>query len=180
MKKLMLAASLTSCLLTPLVQAVPSNNYVLSNNAVRHNTNAYAGINIALGDKLTPSLVLGVFDTRVKANGDTEGGNLAVHINLLDGVNVSKVKLSYLNGKNDLQGEIGGGYDLAKRAPFGSLGINAPFGTISVDGVSVRDLAPSLTIHSQEEFNTPSRSCQFAGSGNGLFTDANCSQLPDG
>ncbi|MEQ6291857.1 hypothetical protein ACFPAG_14705 [Vogesella sp. GCM10023246] len=178
MNKKLITASLMGCLFATLANADAGNGYALTSNEVRHNTNAYAGVNIALGNKLVPTLVLGVFDTRVKQNGNTEGANLAVHINVLGGVSLSKLKLSYLNGKNDLQGEIGGGYDLGKQAPFASLGINAPFGAIGVDGFSLHELAPSLTIHSQEEFNTPSTSCQNVGLGQGQFFDSTCSNAP--
>lgn len=174
MKKVLATAAVIGSLFAANAQAI-GFGYDLVNDGVKHNTNAYAGINIELGNKMVPTLVLGVFDTRVKANGNTEGGNLSLQVNLLGGVSLGKLKLTYLNGKNDLQGEIGGGYDLAKRAPFGSVGINAPFGAIGVDGFSLRDLAPSLTIHSQDEFKTPQTSCQNVGLGQGAFADSSCS-----
>ncbi|MEQ6291856.1 hypothetical protein ACFPAG_14700 [Vogesella sp. GCM10023246] len=175
MKKVLATAAVIGSLFATNAQAI-GFGYDLVTDGVKHNTNAYAGVNIALGNKLVPTLVLGVFDTRVKQNGNTEGANLAVHINVLGGVSLSKLKLSYLNGKNDLQGEIGGGYDLGKQAPFASLGINAPFGAIGVDGFSLHELAPSLTIHSQDEFKAPKASCKNVGLGQGAFSDSACSQ----
>lgn len=153
MKKSFATAAIIGSLFAANVLAAPP--VTQQTDGVRHNTNVYAGMNIALGNKLVPSLVLGVFETRVKQNGNTEGGNLTVQINLQGGASLSKVKLGYLNGKNDLQGEVGGGYDLIKQAPFASVGVNAPFTTIRVDGFSLQELAPSLIIHTQDEFKTP-------------------------
>ncbi|SCK04920.1 hypothetical protein [Vogesella sp. LIG4] len=175
MKKAFATAALIGSLFAANAQAI-GITYDLVNDGVKHNTNAYAGINIELGNKMVPTLVLGVFDTRVKPNGNTEGGNLSLQVNVLGGVSLGKLKLSYLNGKNDLQGEIGGGYDLSKHAPFASLGINVPYGSVGVDGFSLHDLAPSLTIHSQDEFKRPDTRCQRVAGISGQYFDAQCTQ----
>jgi len=47
-------------------------------------------------------------------------------INFLDGIQLGKVKLTYLNGKEDFQGESGIGYDLMNNAFLIPVGVNAP------------------------------------------------------
>ena len=116
-----------------------------SGSTSKNNTNAYAGLNWSMGGSWTPALVLGVFHTKVKSNGDTHGANLAFHVNLAGGINPGKLKLSYLNGKENIQGEIGAGYDL-----------NGPFVAAGVDGYLSHGLVPYLTLQSQGKFSKPS------------------------
>ena len=143
-------------------------------------TRAYAGLNWHLGGGATPALVLGVFRTKVKSDGDTSGGNLAFHVNLAGGVKPGKIKLGYLNGKEDFQGEIGVGYDFLKRAPLLGIGVNAPYVNAGVDVYGNPGFVPYATLHSQGEFDKPSGTssqCVYNGSwplSTYLYTDPNC------
>ena len=140
-----------------LAGSAPTYSWVGSNagGGTKTNTNAYAGLNWNLGGGWTPSVVLGVFNTRVKADGDTEGANLAFHLNLAGGVKPGKFKLSYLNGKEDVQGELGIGYDFMRSAPLLGLGINAPYVSAGVDGYLNGSIIPFATLHSQGKFKKP-------------------------
>lgn len=109
-----------------------------------------------MGGGWTPSVVIGVFNTRVKADGDTEGANLAFHLNLAGGIKPGKIKLSYLNGKEDVQGELGVGYDFLKGAPLLGLGVNLPYASLGADGYLNGTIAPFATLHSQGKFKKPS------------------------
>lgn len=127
-------------------------------------TKGYVGLNWTLGGGLTPAVVLGATNTKVKSNGDTTGANLAFHLNLLGGVKPGMLKLSYLNGKNDLQGELGVGYNFIKTAPLLGLGVHAPFIAAGVDGYLNGGLDPYVTLHTLERFKKPdgqqtTRSC---------------------
>jgi len=130
------------------------------NSGTKTNTNAYAGLNWSLGGSWTPAVVVGVFNTRVKANGDTEGANLAFHLNLAGGVKPGKLKLSYLNGKEYAQGEIGIGYDFVRGAPLLGLGVNGPFIGAGIDGYLNFSIVPYLNLHTQDRFKKPSNSTQ--------------------
>ena len=129
----------------PVIPAATSNT----------DTKAYAGLNWTVDGGLTPALVLGVFHTKVKSNGDTTGGNLAFHVNLAGGVKPGKLKLSYLNGQDNLQGEVGGGYDFIKAAPLVFLGVNSPHLAVGIDGYMNPGLVPYATVHTQDEFDLP-------------------------
>ena len=125
--------------------------------ASKTETRAYAGLNWKLGGGATPALVLGAFRAKVESDGDTSGGNLAFHINLAGGVKPSKLKLGYLNGKENLQGEVGIGYDFLKNAPLLGLGINAPHISAGVDAYTGSSFVPYGTLHTQGKFKKPSQ-----------------------
>ena len=120
-------------------------------------TKAYAGLNWTLGGGATPALVLGVFQAKVESDGDTQGGNLAFHINLAGGVKPGKLKLGYINGKENLQGEAAIGYDFLKNAPLLGLGLNAPYVNAGVDAYMNPGFVPFGTLHTQGEFDKPRR-----------------------
>lgn len=158
-------------------KAPPPTLYSLTGSSSKNNTNAYAGLNWSLGGTLTPALVLGIFQTRVKSDGDTQGANLAFHLNLAGGVKPGKVKLSYLNGQRDIQGEIGIGYDFIRSAPLLGLGFNAPFVAGGIDGYLDHGFVPNLTLHSQGKFKKSSLSC--APDLAGPYSDPSCTTLAD-
>lgn len=137
----------------------------------KNNTNAYAGLNWSVGGSWTPSVVLGVFRTHVKSDGDTQGANLAFHLNLAGGVKPGKLKLSYLNGKDNIQGELGVGYDFILSAPLLGLGLNGPFVAAGVDGYLSQGLVPYVTVQSQGKFSKPAL---------GTSTTSSCVLVPGG
>lgn len=149
--------------------------------STKTNNNAYAGVNWSLGSGWTPSVVLGLFHTRVKSDGDTQGANLAFHLNLAGGIKPGKVKLSYLNGKENIQGELGVGYDFMRSAPLLGLGLNGPFVAVGGDGYLNGNVVPFITIHSQGKFkkhNATSQQCVSDGATiDGHFDDNTCTNL---
>jgi hypothetical protein len=159
MKKSALAVLLLSTLITSAAFA-GSTFYSLipgTGGASKTETRAYAGLNWKLGGGATPALVLGAFRTKVESDGDTQGGNLAFHINLAGGVKPGKLKLGYLNGKENLQGELGIGYDFLTNAPMLGLGINAPHVSAGVDIYTNPGFVPYITLHTQGKFEKPNQ-----------------------
>ena len=180
MKKSTLAVLLLSALTGSAAFAgisVPTSYSLIpaTGGASKTETRAYAGLNWKLGGGATPALVLGAFRAKVESDGDTSGGNLAFHLNLAGGVKPGKLKLGYLNGKENLQGEVGIGYDFLKNAPLLGLGINAPHISAGVDAYTGSSFVPYGTLHTQGKFKKPSHTpaqCVVASPGN--FSDANC------
>lgn len=119
-------------------------------------TRAYAGLNWRLGGGATPALVLGAFRAKTQSDGDTSGGNLAFHFNLAGGIKPGKIKLGYLNGKENIQGEVGIGYDFLKNAPLLGIGVNGPHLSAGVDAYANPEFVPYFTLHSKGEFDKPS------------------------
>jgi hypothetical protein len=118
-------------------------------------TKGYVGLNWNMEGGMTPAVVLGVLSGKVKGNGDTTGANLAVHIGVADGINVSKVKLGYLSGKNDFQGELGLGYSFLKGAMLVDLGVNAPYVSLAADWINGVGFDPNATIHTLGKLDKP-------------------------
>jgi len=182
MKKTALATLCALAMASSAALAGGTTTYSLvgtGNSGAKTNTNAYAGLNWSLGGSWTPAVVVGLFNTRVKANGDTEGANLAFHLNLAGGVKPGKLKLSYLNGKENIQGEVGIGYDFVRGAPLLGLGANGPFIGAGIDGYLNYDVIPYLNIHTQDRFKKPSNSTQQCVQDTvqnvvGHFQNANC------
>jgi hypothetical protein len=138
-------------------------------------TNAYAGLNWRLGGGITPALVLGAFRTKVESDGDTQGGNFAFHLNLAGGVKPGKLKVGYINGKENIQGEIGVGYDFLKKAPLLGLGINAPYVNAGVDAYAGPGFVPYVTLHTQGEFDEPNQApAQCVEDPAGVYADPAC------
>lgn len=183
MKKTTLAFALLSTLTASAAFAGNTGYYLVpgTGSTSETETRAYAGLNWRLGGGATPALVLGAFRTKVKSDGDTAGGNLAFHLNLAGGVKPGKLKLGYINGKEDFQGEIDIGYDFLKSAPLLGIGVNGPHVSAGVDAYSNPSFVPYVTLHSQGEFDKPSgTSSQCVYSSNvttTTYTDANCTLL---
>jgi hypothetical protein len=178
MKKSALAVLLLSTLTASAAFAgkIPFYSLIPATGAAsKTETRAYAGLNWKLDGGATPALVLGAFKAKVESDGDTQGGNLAFHINLAGGVKPGKLKLGYLNGKENFQGELGVGYDFLKNAPLLGLGINAPYVNAGVDAYRGPGFVPYVTLHTQGKFDKPNQTgtlCVLDPSG--LYTDPLC------
>lgn len=181
MKKTIPAAILLSTLTGPAAFAGVTGYDLIpaTGSASKTETKAYAGLNWNLEGGATPALVLGAFRAKVKSDGDTTGGNLAFHINLAGGVKPGKLKLGYINGKEDLQGEVGIGYDFLKKAPLLGLGLNAPHVSAGVDAYTNPGFVPYITLHSKGEFDEPSQTAAqcVADNTSPTYSDPACTTL---
>jgi hypothetical protein len=110
----------------------------------------------------------------VQVGGNTQGSDVAFQIKLRDGLALSNVKIGYLNGKADQQGEIGVGYSLLNHAPLIFGGINLPYAKGSVDLDLHGNVVPSLLLDSQRKFDEGSHSCEFVGNGHGHYFNSSC------
>ena len=159
MKAAFLASALAGLTLSTAVIAggapVPLPSATITGHDSKTQTRAYVGLNWTWGGGFTPALVLGATNTRVQSDGDTTGAKLAFHINLLGGVAPGMLKLSYLHGKEDFQGEIGVGYNFIKSAPLLGVGVNAPYVSAGVDGYLNPGFVPYATLHSQGQYDKP-------------------------
>ncbi len=161
MKKTLLSLTLACLASSSALAGVSPNPTITVTGTSKNDTKAYVGLNWQLGGGMTPALVLGVVNTKVKSNGDTTGANLAFHLNLAGGVAPGKIKLSALDGKNDLQAELGLGYNFMTAKPFVGLGLNAPYVAVGVDGYLTTGLVPYMTLHSLEAFDKPTQTTNY-------------------
>ena len=92
----------------------------------------YVGLKWTLNEGLKPQAVIGYRSASVDSNGDTDGGDLSISARFLDGLQLGKLRAKYFNGKENVQGEIGGGYDFTKGL-FAGVGVHAPYSLIGLD-----------------------------------------------
>jgi hypothetical protein len=143
--------------------------------ASKTETKAFAGLNWRLDGGMTPALVLGAFRAKVQSDGDTSGGSLAFHLNLAGGIKPGKIKLGYINGKENFQGEAAIGYDFLKNAPLLGLGLNAPHISAGVDAYTGPGFVPYVTLHSQGKFDKPNQTpAQCVVDPLGIYADPSC------
>lgn len=157
-------------------QPVTMYSLISSGGGTKSQTEAYVGLNWSLDGGATPSMVLGVFHVQAKSNGDTRGEHLNLSFNIAEGLKLDKLKLGYLQGKRDYQGELAIGYGMLKREPLLGLGVNAQHVTVGVDGYlgSAPSLDPFVTIHTQGEFDKRKRRQRCVEDLAGPYQDPDC------
>lgn len=147
-----------------------------SGSSEKTDNQVYAGLVWTWGE-MTPSAVLGFSHGKVESDGDTQGVNASLSINFVDGIQLGKAKLTYLNGKEDFQGEAGIGYDLMTRSFLFPVGVNAPYVAGGLD-IYRTSIEPYFMLHTRDEFDKPKErsvtECREVAPGDGSFIDPSC------
>jgi hypothetical protein len=154
----------------------PFNGYALTDSSSL-DTKAYIGLKWSLNGSYTPSLVLGVIRAKVESDGDTHGANLSLDIALAGNIQPAKIKINYMRGQENVQSELGFGYDFIKDSPLIGAGLNGPYVNFGADFFTTdSSLLPFVIIHSQGSLNKPARACTStnAAVNVGEYTDASC------
>ena len=101
--------------------------------AISTNDNkVYAGLKWTLNEGIKPQAVIGFRHTNIGSDGHTDGGDISLSAKFIDGFQLDKTRLKYINGNNDVQGEVGGGYDFTKGLFLGASA-NGPYINLGVD-----------------------------------------------
>ena len=74
---------------------------------------SYLGVKWKLGQLSSPELSLGFRHAQVDADGDVEGNDFSMTFDIFDGFAPGEIRAKYLNGEQDLQGELSLGYDFS-------------------------------------------------------------------
>jgi len=96
-----------------------------------HNS-VYAALKWTFGESIKPEALLGIRHAKTVSNGDTDGGDLSISAKFIDGFELSKFRVKYFDGKEKVQGEVGGGYDFNKGL-FTGIGVHAPYSNLGID-----------------------------------------------
>lgn len=104
---------------------------IQSSDSMIHNS-VYAALKWTFGDSIKPEALLGFRHAKTDSNGDTDGGDLSVSAKFIDGFQLGKLRGKYFNGKENVQGEMGGGYDFTKGL-FVGVGVHAPYSALGID-----------------------------------------------
>lgn len=117
----------------------------------------YAGLNWTLGKGMIPEGVVGYRDATVDGSGDVDGGDISLSFNLQP-LGLSKTKLKYFSGEDNLQGEIGVGYQFGKNQFLGVVGLQGPYINAGADYVLGTGLEPYAGINTIGDYD-PSTLC---------------------
>jgi hypothetical protein len=92
----------------------------------------YAGLKWTPNEGIKPQAVVGYRHARTESNGNTDGGDLSISAKFIDGFQLGKLRAKYFDGKEKVQGEVGGGFDFTKGL-FAGVGVHAPYSLIGLD-----------------------------------------------
>ena len=92
----------------------------------------YAGLKWTLNEGIKPQAVVGFRHARTESNGNTDGGDISISARIIDGFQLGKLRAKYFDGKEKVQGEVGGGFDFTKGL-FAGIGVHAPYSLIGLD-----------------------------------------------
>jgi len=98
-------------------------------------THAYAGLVWTLNNQLSyvPDISLGVRSLAVKSDNHVSGAEANLRVNLKDAPSLNSVRLLYVGGNRDLQGNIGVGYSFLHKDFLATLAGSAPYSKLGVD-----------------------------------------------
>jgi hypothetical protein len=145
---------------------------------------AYAGLKWTLNEGIKPQAVVGFRHARTESNGNTDGGDISISAKFIDGFQLGKLRAKYFNGKENVQGEAGGGYDFTKGL-FAGAGVHAPFSLIGLDlhpFISENKFESYLQIDSIKRYKKPngtSTTCEYVGTTSGQYFNSSCAEPSD-
>jgi hypothetical protein len=127
----------------------------------------YGGLKWTFGEGYVPEIVGGFRYASVTSSGATQGADISIafkvtgKMELDDLIHFGKLRAKYLNGMDYLQGEVGGGWDFAKKGLFAGIGAQGPYVNSGVDyDFSSKDsfsksFSPFVMFNSIGIYNTP-------------------------
>ncbi len=124
--------------------------YYVSSERTETDTRAYAGLVWSLNShsNIKPDLMLGVRSLRVNSNDNVNGADLAARIKLQDGISFDSVRLSYVGGQRDIQGNIGAGYSFANSSLLGNVSLSGQFLNLGSDFlINTKTFIPYIDIN---------------------------------
>lgn len=92
----------------------------------------YAALKWTFGESIKPEALLGFRHANIHSNGDTSGGDYSISAKFIDGFQLSKFRAKYFDGKENVQGEVGAGFDFNKGL-FTGLSVHAPYSNLGID-----------------------------------------------
>ena len=141
----------------------------------------YGGLKWTFGEGYVPEIVGGFRYASVTSSGATQGADISIafkvtgKMELDDLIHFGKLRAKYLNGMDYLQGEVGGGWDFAKKGLFAGIGAQGPYVNSGVDyDFSSKDsfsksFTPFVMFNSIGIYNTPHSTTQTCQSPTNTF-----------
>jgi hypothetical protein len=129
----------------------------------------YGGLKWTLGESYVPEIVGGFRYASVTSSGATQGADISIafkvtgNTDLSNFIQLGKLRAKYLNGIDYLQGEVGGGWDFAKKGVFAGISAQGPYANTGVDydfankSTFGKSLSPYVEFNSIGIYNTPDK-----------------------
>ena len=124
--------------------------------------------------------MVGYRHARTESNGNTDGGDLSISAKFIDGLQLGKLRAKYFDGKESVQGEVGGGYDFTKGL-FAGVGVHAPYSLIGLDlhpFITENKFEPYIQLDTIKKYNkndsTTNTCVSHAGLGVGDWSNSVC------
>jgi hypothetical protein len=156
------ALSLANGIIAPIY----TESYSGSSNNVNM---GYGGVKWTLGESYMPEIVAGYRYASVTSSGATQGADVSIAFKvtgkaqLSDLIYLGKLRAKYLNGMDYIQGEVGGGWDFAKKGLFTGISAQGPYVNTGVDydfsskNTFSKSLSPYMEFNSIGIYNTPAK-----------------------
>lgn len=135
----------------------------------------YAGLKWTLNEGIKPQAVLGFRHARTESNGNTDGGDISISAKFIDGFQLGKLRAKYFDGKEKVQGEVGGGLDFTKGF-FAGVGVHAPYSLIGLDihpFINENKFEPYIQIDTIKKYKK-NNNCVIASDFPSGFWDSAC------
>lgn len=119
---------------------------------------AYVGVVFDLdgSDGFIPDLSVGARSLNVKSGNSVDGADLNARISFHKGIILDSVRLVYVGGERDVQGNIGVGYSNSHSSVFGTAAIQGPYTRIGVDyEIQKKVFEPYLEINTLPKEDKP-------------------------
>lgn len=130
---------------------------------------AYAGLLWTLGGPagLVPSVVVGARSLAVRDNDSVSGGDVSVRLNVFGGFGVDSLRVVYVGGRRDVQGNFGGGYSFTGANMLVTAALEGPYSRLGADyAIGSGHITPYVEINSLKK-------PELAGGGDSLSCPAN-------
>ncbi len=146
-QKLLLLVATLSCLGIPFASANEYCTYDIDlthcrlpigggsgGSAKQTENRIYSGFVWEFGSQsLIPQFIIGVRSIQVKDNDHVNGGDLNLRIKYDNSISFDSVRLSYVGGKRDVMGNVGGGYSFTNSSWLTTAAIQSSYTRVGAD-----------------------------------------------
>ena len=143
------------CIFPPTVPPIFTSGTPSTNASGHENVNrGYAGLKWTFGEGPVPSAVIGFRHANVEPSGHVDGGDVSMSFNFLNGPHPGKLRAKYFNGQENVQGEIGGGFDFTK-GMFAGASLQGPYINLGADYLFGAGFEPYVILNNLRKYHKP-------------------------
>jgi len=158
MALLAIAAVVSSQAQAGFLNVAPTVTNTSTGSNSRTDNRVLVGINWTFGSKIVPELVLGFRSMKIKSNGDAHGAGLDLTFPIAGGgITFDKIRVKGIDGRYDVQGELGFGYSVLTNGFLLTGGVQLPYVVGGVDYLQNGGWVPYIGINTQGRYKKPNQ-----------------------